>query len=165
MTVGVATVLVAGPAWASPHQVSRTAPAAAALSNSDLEVVRLDPEAATPGGTTTIHGFVGNLGPETTASPFVITVSLPHGVTPEKPYWPDTCVLSSSRRQVHCEFGAGLKKDRSATALVPVRLDDDLNPGTVVKGGWVSVRSLDDRNPLNNRAPFEITVVETAPGH
>ncbi|MDH6538556.1 hypothetical protein [Streptomyces sp. SPB4] len=161
MTVSAATLLVGGPAWALPQPA---VPAAAAPSHSDLEVVRIDPDPAPPGGTTTIHGFVANLGPETTNSPMTVTITLPRGATPEAPYFPDTCETSPSGRQVRCVFPPGLKKDRSATAQVPVSLDRDLEVGTTLRGGSVAVHSPDDRNGENNRQEFEIAVVETAPG-
>ncbi|MFD8146267.1 hypothetical protein [Streptomyces sp. NPDC059708] len=162
LTVGAATLLVGGPAWAQPQPAPYAA--AAAPSHSDLEVVRLDPDSAPPGGTTTIHGFVANLGPEATNSPMTVTVTLPRGVTPEEPYFPDTCEASPNGRQVRCVFPPGLKKDRSATALVPVSLDRDLKVGAVLRGGSVAVHSPDDRNGQNNRQEFEIEVVETSPG-
>ncbi|MFJ6383290.1 hypothetical protein ACIQI7_25205 [Kitasatospora sp. NPDC092039] len=135
------------------------APAAARTSDSDLEVVRLDPDAATAGGTTTIHAFVGNAGPDTTASPFTVVVALPEGVTAEGPYFPSDCQVMAHGRIVRCVFGPGLREARSATALIPVRLDPRLPAGRL-GGGAVTVRSADDRNEANNRQPFDITVVE-----
>ncbi|WP_405980172.1 hypothetical protein [Streptomyces sp. NBC_00158] len=161
MTVGAATLLVAGPAWAAPQPAPR---AAAAPSNSDLEVVRIDPDAAPPGGTTTIHGFVANLGPETTNSPMTVTITLPRGATAEGPYFPEDCEATPNGRRVRCVFPPGLKANRSATALVPLSLDRDLAVGTTLRGGSVAVHSLDDRNGQNNRQEFEIEVVESAPG-
>ncbi|MET8541874.1 hypothetical protein ABZW03_14635, partial [Kitasatospora sp. NPDC004799] len=137
------------------------APAAARPSNSDLEVVRLDPDPAAPGGTTTVHAFVGNGGPDTTASPFTVTVTLPAGVRPEGPYFPSDCQVLNNGRTVRCVFAPGLPEGRSATALIPVRLDPGLPVGRL-SGGSVAVRSADDRNESNNRQPFDITVVETA---
>ncbi|MFE6050294.1 hypothetical protein ACFQ6N_06045 [Kitasatospora sp. NPDC056446] len=135
----------------------------AAPSDSDLEVIRLDPDPAPPGETTTIHAFVANRGPDTTASPFTVVVTLPKGVTPEGPYFPEDCEVAEHGRQVRCVFGPGLKEGRSATALVPVLLSPDLPLGTLV-GGSVAVRSADDRDGDNNRQPFDIRVVETAAG-
>ncbi|MDK9501127.1 hypothetical protein QEZ40_007499 [Streptomyces katrae] len=154
--VGVATVLVAGPAWAVPQQ------APAAVSNSDLAVVRIDPEDTQPGGVVTVHAFVSNLGPDRTASPMTITVNLPRGTQPEGPYFPDDCQVSPNQRRVLCEFPAGLGSKRSATAQVPIRLDPDLRPGQTIRGSY-SVSSPDDRNPSNNRTEFEIRVAETEP--
>ncbi|WP_344337674.1 hypothetical protein [Kitasatospora putterlickiae] len=137
-------------------------PAAAALpSDSDLYVVRMDPDAAPPGGTTTVHAFIGNLGPDTTASPFTVVVTLPEGVTAEGPYFPENCYAFQEGHRVRCTFPAGLPRFRSATALVPVRLAATVPaPGTLT-GGWVAVRSADDCNEENNKQPFEIPVVET----
>ncbi|MFG2917469.1 hypothetical protein ACGF0D_31825 [Kitasatospora sp. NPDC048298] len=132
-------------------------------SASDLEVVRSDPDTATPGGTTTVRAFVGNGGPETTASPFTVLVSLPEGVSPEGPFFPSDCQVTGHGRVVRCVFGPGLREGRSATALIPVRLDPELPAGRL-SGGSVTVRSADDRNEGNNRQPFDITVVETAAG-
>ncbi|MFE7561571.1 hypothetical protein [Kitasatospora sp. NPDC057500] len=135
--------------------------AAVRPSDSDLYVVRMDPDAAAPGGTTTVHAFVGNLGPDTTASPFTLVVTLPAGVTAEGPYFPDNCYAFQEGHRVRCTFPAGLPPFRSATALVPVRLAATVPaPGTLT-GGWVAVRSSDDCNEENNKQPFEIAVVET----
>ncbi|MEU1282925.1 hypothetical protein [Kitasatospora sp. NPDC005856] len=139
------------------------APAAARPSDSDLEVVRMDPDPATPGGTTTIHAFVDNRGPDTTASPFTVVITLPEGVSPQGPYFPSDCRVTGHGRVVRCVFGAGLREGRSATALVPVRLDPELPVGRL-SGGSVTVRSADDRNEDDNRQPFDITVAETAAG-
>ncbi|MGW3074406.1 MULTISPECIES: hypothetical protein [unclassified Kitasatospora] len=139
------------------------APAVARPSASDLEVVRSDPDAATPGGTTTVRAFAGNGGPESTASPFTVLVSLPEGVSPEGPFFPSDCQVTGHGRVVRCVFGPGLREGRSATALIPVRLDPELPAGRL-SGGSVTVRSADDRNEGNNRQPFDITVVETAAG-
>ncbi|MFF2542034.1 hypothetical protein ACFVUY_05665 [Kitasatospora sp. NPDC058063] len=138
------------------------APAAAARpSDSDLEVIRIDPDPATPGGTTTIHAFVGNGGPDTTSSPFTVVITLPEGVSPEGPYFPSDCRVTGHGRVVRCVFGAGLREGRSATALIPVRLDPELPVGRL-SGGSVTVRSADDRNEGNNRQLFDIRVVEAA---
>ncbi|MFE4396594.1 MULTISPECIES: hypothetical protein [Streptomycetaceae] len=142
---------------------SGTAEAAARPSDSDLEVVRIDPDAAAPGGTTTIHAFVGNGGPETTASPFTVAITLPEGVSPEGPFFPSTCQVVSRGRVVRCVFAPGLREGRSATALIPVRLAPDLPEGRL-SGGSVAVRSADDRYEGNNRQPFDITVAGTAAG-
>ncbi|MFE6865575.1 hypothetical protein ACFVFS_03390 [Kitasatospora sp. NPDC057692] len=134
---------------------------AARTSDSDLYVVRMDPDAAPPGGTTTVHAFIGNLGPDTTASPFTVVVTLPEGVTAEGPYFPDNCYAFQEGHRVRCTFPAGLPQFETATALVPVRLATTVPaPGTLT-GGWVAVRSDDDCNEENNRQPFEIAVVET----
>ncbi|RSS83667.1 hypothetical protein [Streptomyces sp. WAC06614] len=156
--VGAATLLVAGPAWAQPR-----AAAAAAPSNSDLEVVRIEPDLVPPGGRTELHAFVTNLGPETTNSSLFITVTLPRQVKAERPFFPDTCEPYADDHRVRCEFGAGLRTNRSATALIPLRIDADTAPGTY-KGAF-TVRSADDRNTENNRTEFEIKVVEPDPDH
>lgn len=165
----VVATLTADPSWAVQRPDPRPAAQPAQLSaparpsNSDLEVVRLDPDPAPPGGTTTVHAFVANLGPETTASPFTITVVLPKGVTAQGPFFPTDCADLGDGHVVRCTFGPGLKEGRSATALVPVLLSPDLQLGTLT-GGSVSVFSPDDRNERNNRQSFDIRVVETAAG-
>ncbi|MFJ9771064.1 hypothetical protein ACIRVF_07465 [Kitasatospora sp. NPDC101157] len=162
-------LLAAGPSWAAPRPATRPEPrvasvgAAAGRSDSDLEVVRQDPAAAPPGGTTTIRAFVANRGPDTTGSPFTVVVALPQGVTPQGPYFPSDCAVLGGGRTVRCVFGAGLKQGRSATALVPVRISPDVPLG-VLEGGAVEVHSPDDRDGSNNRQPFDIEVVETAAG-
>ncbi|MEV0535215.1 hypothetical protein [Kitasatospora sp. NPDC050463] len=168
------TALAAGPAWGATCPVADPDPAAGAgsaapapaaapvPSDSDLQVVRIDPEAAAPGGTTTVHAFVSNLGPDRTASSFTVVVTLPEGVTPEGPFFPENCSAFQNGHRVRCVFPAGLPKFRTATALIPVRLAADLPaPGTLT-GGWVAVRGDDDRNEANNKQPFEIQVVQTA---
>ncbi|MFD7902230.1 hypothetical protein ACFV4F_00375 [Kitasatospora sp. NPDC059722] len=160
--------LTAVPSWAGqrpdPRPAVQLAPEsrAAALSDSDLEVVRLDPSPAPPGGTTTVHAFVANLGPDTTASPFTVIVTLPEEVTAVGPYFPENCEAFLGR-EVRCTFGPGLPEGRSATALVTVRISPMAHTG-LLTGGKVTVISPDDRHPRNNRQPFDIRVVETAAG-
>ncbi|RPF30831.1 hypothetical protein [Streptomyces sp. TLI_185] len=131
--------------------------AAATPPNSDLEVVRLDPAAAPPGGRTVVHAFVANRGPEQTASPFTVVVRLPPGFTARGPYFPEDCRAEARGRLVRCTFGPGLALLRTATALVPVRVDADMPPGTKTEG-HVQVMSVDDRDPRNDRTPFTLSV-------
>ncbi|AUY48912.1 hypothetical protein C2142_08040 [Streptomyces sp. CB01881] len=168
LTVGCAlAALAAGPAWAcpdadpAPGTDPAAAPAAPAASDSDLEVVRIDPDPAVPGGTTTVHAFVANTGPDRTASSFTVVITLPEGVTPEKPYFPENCHDFQNGHRVRCTFPAGRGRYRSATALIPVRLAPTVPLGEL-SGGYVAVRSDDDRNEANNRQPFSIQVLETA---
>ncbi|MFD9067487.1 hypothetical protein ACFVZ3_38895 [Kitasatospora purpeofusca] len=136
-------------------------PAVAAVpSNSDLYVVRIDPDPAAPGGTTVLHAFVGNLGPDRTASPFTVVITLPEGVTAEPPFFPENCYEFQNGHRVRCTFPAGLPKFRSATALIPLRLSPEVPLGTLA-GGYVAVRGDDDRIESNNRQPFTIEVVES----
>ncbi|AZM89655.1 hypothetical protein [Streptomyces sp. W1SF4] len=160
MVVGAAALLMGGPAWALPQPAPHAV--AAAPSNSDLEAVRIDPDAAPPGGETSLHAFVANLGPEATNSPLVITVNLPRGTEARDPYFPGDCEASGNHRTVRCEFPAGLKSQRTATAIVPIHLDQNLAPGTVLKGRW-AVHSPDDRNQQNNRVEFDIKVEDAPP--
>ncbi|MFF4339197.1 hypothetical protein ACFY00_04550 [Kitasatospora sp. NPDC001540] len=148
--------LLAAPALALGTLGTLAAPgAAAAPSDSDLRVVRLDPDPVAPGGTTTVHGFVANGGPQTTGSPFTVLVELPPGFSPEGPYFPSSCTATG--RTVSCTFPAGLPPLRSATALVPVRADARL-PHGLKAVGQVRVVSADDRDPANDRTPFTLTV-------
>ena len=148
--------LLAAPVLALGALGAQAAPgASAATSDSDLRVVRLDPDPVAPGGTTTVHGFVANGGPQTAASPFTVVIDLPPGFTPAGPYFPSSCTAAG--RTVSCVFPAGLPPLRSATALVPVRADAGL-PHGLRAVGQVRVVSADDRNPVNNRTPFTLTV-------
>ncbi|MER7668572.1 hypothetical protein ABTY61_08885 [Kitasatospora sp. NPDC096128] len=173
-----AAALAVGPSWAVRHPVphpelgavapgapqASTLPAVvAAPSRSHLEVVRIDPDPAPPGGTTTVHAFVANEGPDTTASPFTVTVTLPNGVTADPPFYPADCKVVAGGRQVRCVFGPGLKEGRSATALVPVLLSEDVPLG-ILEGGSVEVHSADDPGGKGHRQPFDIKVVETGGG-
>ncbi|MBO1416823.1 hypothetical protein [Streptomyces sp. FH025] len=164
LAVGCAVaVLVDVPSWARQPEPGPSVDLAVAAepSRSELEVVRIDPDAAPPGGTTTVHAFVANRGPDSTASPFTVVVHLPHGVTAEGPYFPSDCQVFRGGRQVRCVFGPGLPPLRSATALVPVRLDPELRAGRL-DGGWVAVHSADDRDGSDHRQPFDLTVAEAA---
>ncbi|MEV7771206.1 hypothetical protein [Kitasatospora sp. NPDC086791] len=145
------------PGTSGAPEVSTLPALVAAPSDSDLQVVRIDPDPAPPGGSTVVHGFVGNGGPDTTASPFTVTVDLPPGVTATGPYFPADCQVLLLGRRVRCVFGPGLKEGRSATALVRVNLSPTLPSGERLLGE-VSVQSPDDRHRGNNRTPFEITV-------
>lgn len=169
LTVGSALmVLTAGQAGAlAPPATERaseraTAQVAAAIrpSNSDLEVIRIDPYSVAPGGTTTVHALIGNAGPERTASPFTVVITLPEGVTPEGPFFPEDCAVFQNGHRVRCVFPAGLPRFQTATAAVPVRIADAVPIGDLT-GGYVAVRSDDDRIPGNDRQPFTIPVVET----
>ncbi|MGW9211517.1 hypothetical protein ACWGR4_31665 [Embleya sp. NPDC055664] len=166
LTVGSAlVVLAAGQACAIAPPVTEPASAqvAAAVrpSGSDLEVIRIDPDSVAPGNTTTVHALIDNAGPDRTASPFTVVITLPEGVTPEGPFFPEDCAVFQNGHRVRCVFPAGLPQSRIATAVVPVRIADTVPVGDLT-GGYVAVRSEDDRNPGNDRQPFTIHVVETA---
>ncbi|MFD7030213.1 hypothetical protein ACFWAR_19440 [Streptomyces sp. NPDC059917] len=161
VVVGAAALLVGGPAWAQPQPAPHAA--VAAPSHSDLEAVRIDPDAAPPGGDTSLHAFTANLGPETTNSPMTIRIDLPRGTKAKEPFFPEDCEVSGNGRHVRCEFPAGLRSQRSATAVIPIELDQDLVPGAVLQGRF-AVHSRDDRNEANNRVEFAIRVDEAEPG-
>ncbi|GAA4871888.1 hypothetical protein [Kitasatospora terrestris] len=130
---------------------------AAAPSHADLQVVRLDPDPAAPGGLTTVHAFVANGGPDRTASPFTVLVDLPAGFTAEGPFFPDGCAVSLAGHLVRCTFPAGLPALRTATALIPVRVDAHVPPGTRAEGR-VRVTGADDADQRNDRTAFTLTV-------
>ncbi|RKE22498.1 hypothetical protein [Streptomyces sp. TLI_171] len=131
--------------------------AAAAPSDADLGMVRLDPDPVAAGGVTTVHALVENGGPERTGSAFTVLVELPVGFTAEGPFFPSSCSASATGRVVSCTFPAGLPAQRSATALVPVRADAGLPHGRTAVG-QVRVVSVDDRNPVNDRTPFTLSI-------
>ncbi|GAA2134815.1 hypothetical protein GCM10009760_12530 [Kitasatospora kazusensis] len=126
-------------------------------SDSDLAVVRLDPAPAAPGGSTTVHGFVANLGPDRTASPFTVLIDVPAGFTLLAASFPTDCVTSAAGHLVRCTFPPGLPWLRTATVLAPVQVGRDVPHGTVAEG-HVRVFGLDDRHPENNSTPFSLTV-------
>ncbi|MFD7239849.1 hypothetical protein ACFWAT_31645 [Streptomyces syringium] len=132
---------------------------AAPPSDSDLAVVRIDPDAAPPGGNTTVHAIINNVGPERTASEFTVTVTLPDRVTAEEPFFPEDCDEIGNGRRVRCTFPAGMPADRSVTATIPVRLAITV-PAPSTLTGRVEVRSPDDKNKANDEQPFKIQVVE-----
>lgn len=133
--------------------------AAPLLSDSDLAVVRMDPAPVRPGGTVTVHAFVANLGPDPTASPFSVTITLPPGVTAQGPYFPAGCQADALGTSVSCTFPAGLAAGRSATALVPVVIAPSVRAPQQLSGGMVVLTSPDDQNPANDAAPFTVSVV------
>jgi len=151
MAVGCAVVALAG-----------AAPADVPVQSGDLRVVQQDPDPAPVGGTTTVHAIVANDGP-TDTTPFVVTVSLPDGVSAPAPgrlFFPNNCAVLPDGRSVQCTFPRGLRSGQTATALVPVQIA--ANPPADVNGnltgGQVAVSNADDPNPDNNTAPFTIHV-------
>lgn len=131
--------------------------AAATPSNSDLQVVRLDPDPAGPGSDTTLHAFVANGGPDTTASPFTVIVELPYGFTAHGPYFPASCVSWLNNNMVQCAFPAGLPALRTATALIPIHVDPSVPHGT--KADWhLEVFSEDHHYESDESTLFTLTV-------
>ncbi|MCX5209549.1 hypothetical protein OG689_09665 [Kitasatospora sp. NBC_00240] len=126
---------------------------------SDLHVGRADPEAVHPGGSTTVHAFVTNGGPDRTASGFTVLVVLPAGTRAEGPFFPESCQVSEDGRRVRCPFPPGLSSLRSATALVPVRVGADTPAPSTLTGGRVVVVGPDDPDMSDNRQPFEVAIV------
>ncbi|WP_329567223.1 hypothetical protein [Kitasatospora sp. NBC_01266] len=151
LVAGAALTLVLAPAAAVAN--------AAAPSRSDLEVVKLIPQAAPPGGTTEVTGFVANGGPDTTAHSFTVTITLPFGSYAEAPFFPDNCQPGEGGHSVRCTFPAGLKPGRTASAHIPTRIEENVQPGSLLTGGEVTVTSQDDPNPLNNSQQFGIQVL------
>ncbi|MEV0582660.1 hypothetical protein [Nonomuraea sp. NPDC050310] len=131
--------------------------ALAAVPRSDLAVVRMDPDATTPGGVTTVRGFVTNKGPDPLTSPFYVVITLPEGVASAGPFFPTSCQGFPQLNQVRCTFPSGLGKFRTATALIPVRVDLRIGAPTTLRG-CVQVYSRRDAYPANNRQPFDLHV-------
>lgn len=129
---------------------------AVARSRSDLEAVRIDPDPAAPGGTTEVHAFAVNRGPERTASPFRITLWVPGGLTILRPSYPEDCTPPGGR-VITCSFPAGLNSFETATAIVPVRVDTKVPAGTTLEG-HVRVVGDDDTDLANNRTPITFTI-------
>ncbi|MCX4747000.1 hypothetical protein OG455_15945 [Kitasatospora sp. NBC_01287] len=138
--------------------LSPAAAASAAPPRSDLEVIQLIPEPAPPGGLTTVHGFVANGGPDTTEAPFTVTITLPFGSYAETPFFPSDCRPSEGGHSVRCVFPAGLRPGRTATALIPTRIESNVEHPGRLTGGRVTVTGPDDPNPENNSQPFEIPI-------
>ncbi len=157
----LALVVGAGPACAGPGPGGRHPSGAARVGPvSDLRVMRVDPGAATPGGTTTVHAYVANEGPDRTASAFTVLVTLPPGSWAEGPFFPQSCRVSYDGRHVRCEFPAGLPPLRSATALIPVRIAADVPAPGLLTGGQVTALGPDDPDHTDNRQPFDIPVAQ-----
>ncbi|GAA2788715.1 hypothetical protein GCM10010441_12270 [Kitasatospora paracochleata] len=156
-TVAAAGAAVAVAAAGAAVAVAGAPVAAAPMPRADLAVVRLDPDPVAPGGLTTVHGFVANHGPDRTAAPFTVLIDLPAGFTAEGPYFPADCVAAAGGHLVRCAFGAGLPAQRTATALVPVRSDADVPPGTVAEG-HVRVVSAEDADPSDDGTAFTLSV-------
>ncbi|GAA3283937.1 hypothetical protein [Streptomyces lavendulae] len=131
-------------------------------SRSDLKAVRLDPDPTPPGGTTEVHAFVVNLGPERTASPFQVILRVPGGLTILRPKFPDDCAPSGDR-VITCTFPAGMNPLETATAIIPVRADAKVPAGTT-REGHVTVACDDDSNRLNNRIPLTFTISDPNEG-
>ncbi|MFE9425530.1 hypothetical protein ACFYNO_21470 [Kitasatospora sp. NPDC006697] len=121
----------------------------------DLRVVPMEPAAAPAGGTTTVHAFVANNGPEV-AGEFTVTVRAPFGTHAVGPYFPGNCTPDAAATVVTCTFPAGLGALRSATALVPLKLDAGVSG--VLAGGRVTVHSAGDPDHRNDSAPFVVRV-------
>lgn len=124
LTVGCAvTALAAGSAGAAcpgadpavgDAPAAEVAPLAVpAPSNSDLEVIRLDPDAVAPEGMVTLHAFIANRGPDRTASPFTVVVTLPEGVTPREPFYPENCTAFQNGHRVRCQFPRACRASRA----------------------------------------------------
>ncbi|KJK56507.1 hypothetical protein [Saccharothrix sp. ST-888] len=137
------------------------APVAIAQTPADyhLSVVRIDPNPITPGGSTTVHAFIANTGPDTTDVPFTVTVTLPDGVTATGPYFPDNCRANGSASRVRCTFPAGLPALATATALVPVTASTLITRSASLQG-LVSVQSAHDHHPGDTASPFTVTVTD-----
>ena len=59
---------------------------------------------------------------------------------------------------VRCTFPAGLQPGRTASALIPTRIEGNVPHGTVLTGGLVIVTGEDDPTPLNSTRLLAIPV-------
>ncbi|MEE1783488.1 hypothetical protein PUR71_11300 [Streptomyces sp. SP17BM10] len=116
-------------------------------------VIQENPDPAAPGELTTVHGIIANETPGY-APELVVTVTVQPGATPEGRYFPRSC--KAAGQTVTCTFPAGLPSERTATALVPVRIAADY-PGPAV-GGTVTVTSPGDPS-VDDSEDFVIEVV------
>ncbi|EST23775.1 DUF11 domain-containing protein [Streptomyces roseochromogenus] len=131
---------------------------ALAPSRSDLAVVSVNNGGAKPGGTTTLRGLVADLGPDATASPVTVTVTVPSGASAVGPFFPPSCTANASGSRIVCTFPPGLGSLKTATVQIPVRVHAGVAHGSVLKGGTVTVSSPDDTNTGNNTASYAIRV-------
>lgn len=127
--------------------------------HSDFLAVPLEPDPAPPGGKTLVRGLVSNLGPDRAVSPFTVIIALPRGFAAERPEFPSSCSVYASGRLVTCAFPAGLSEFETAIVMVPVRVNSNAPLGTKAEG-YVRVVNRDDRNPVNNRATFTLSVLQ-----
>ncbi|KJK59992.1 hypothetical protein [Saccharothrix sp. ST-888] len=81
-----------------------------------------------------MHALVADGGPDRTASPITVVVGLPAGLTAHGPYFPSSCTVAAVGHLVRCTFPPGLRHGRLATALIPVRVDPGVPPGTRAEG-------------------------------
>ncbi|MFI5530084.1 hypothetical protein ACIA8O_16220 [Kitasatospora sp. NPDC051853] len=114
--------------------VVQAVPGAAAAGAGPLKVIAQDPDPAPAGEVATVRALVVNEG-SARSEAFTVVVTLPEGVTPEGPFFPENC--SAERQTVTCHYRRGLPAGNTATAIVPARLAADATG--VLEGGTVTV--------------------------
>ncbi|MEU8515748.1 hypothetical protein AB0C76_29835 [Kitasatospora sp. NPDC048722] len=117
-------------------------------------VIQEDPDPVLPGEVTTVHGIVANE-TQRDAPELVVRISLPAEAVPEGRFYPKSCRKSDDDRTVTCTFPAGLPPERTATALIPVRVSRDVVGSAI--SGTVSVSSSTDPG-VDDSQPFTIQV-------
>ncbi|MGW3195663.1 hypothetical protein ACWDBD_13955 [Streptomyces sp. NPDC001118] len=127
-------------------------------SDSDLAVVSVSIGGAQPGGTTKLRVLIANLGPDVTASPITVTVTVPSGASAVGPFFPSSCTPNANASRVVCTFAPGLYLLKTATAQIPVHVQSTAAHGSVLMGGRVMVSSPDDTNTGNNTASYAVRV-------
>ncbi|WP_327064409.1 hypothetical protein OG500_00990 [Kitasatospora sp. NBC_01250] len=138
-------------AVAAACAVGATPALAATPSNSHYSVVSVTAPPTSPGGTTTVNVLVVNNGPDTSASPHSVRITLPGGATTPGATFPSTCTTSAQGTVVTCTFPPGLRALRTATVLLPVRIATTAAPHSQLTGGWVHLSSADDAiSPLRD---------------
>ncbi|MFJ1754079.1 hypothetical protein [Kitasatospora sp. NPDC088134] len=99
-----------------------------------LQVVSATVDRAEAQGLTVVRALVANLGPDPVTKQFTTTVRLPKGVTVEGQVFPDGCRVEANGRQLACRFRKGLGVRRTATVLVPLRVEEGIRPGERLAG-------------------------------
>ncbi|MDH6130415.1 hypothetical protein [Kitasatospora sp. GP82] len=95
--------------------------------------------------------LVVNNGPDESASPHDVQVTLPSGATTTGASFPSACTTSAQGTVVNCTFPPGLPALRTATVLLPVQTSTTAPARSELTGGWVHLASADDAvSPLRD---------------
>lgn len=95
--------------------------------------------------------LVVNNGPDTSASPHSVRVTLPDGASTPGATFPSACTTSAQGTVVTCTFPPGLPALRTATVLIPVQIAPTAPVHSELSGGWVHLSSADDAvSPLRD---------------
>jgi hypothetical protein len=98
-----------------------------------------------------VNVLVVNNGPDTSASPHSVQVTLPNGATTTGASFPSACTTSAQGTVVICTFPPGLPALRTATVLLPVQISATAPAHSELPGGWVHLSSADDAvSPLRD---------------